>query len=80
VEAYALYVGGNARERRLGAIYPKRIPRSDVPAAIAALLAVYEAEALPEERFSATVARLGVDPFFAAVADARSAADLVATG
>jgi sulfite reductase beta subunit-like hemoprotein len=80
VEAYALYVGGNARERRLGAIYPKRVPRSDVAAAIAALLAVYEAEALPAERFSAAVARLGTDPFFAAVAGARSGADLVATG
>jgi NAD(P)H-nitrite reductase large subunit len=68
VEAYALYLGGNARERRLGATYPKKIPRPLVVPVIRALLAVYEDAALPGERFSAAVARLGTDAFFPVIA------------
>ncbi len=70
VEAYALYVGGNARERRLGTMYPKKIPRSAMQHVVASLLAEYEEHALPGERFSQTVARAGTDVFFHAIAAA----------
>ena len=70
VEAYALYVGGNARERQLGATFPKKIPRTLVVPVITALLAFYEDNAVCDERFSATVKRIGVESFFAIVADA----------
>ncbi len=71
VEAYAFYLGGNARERRLGAVYPKKIPRSLVVPIVHDLLALYAEVAPLDERFSATVARLGSDPFFARIASAR---------
>jgi NAD(P)H-nitrite reductase large subunit len=64
VEAYVLYLGGNARERRLGTTYPKKIPRSLVIPVIRALVAAYEELALADERFSAAVARLGTQTFF----------------
>jgi sulfite reductase beta subunit-like hemoprotein len=80
VHAYALHVGGNARERRLGTLFPKRIPHDDVLTAIHALLAIYEAHALPGERFSATFARVGSAPFFEAVAAANDQRVLSATG
>jgi sulfite reductase beta subunit-like hemoprotein len=64
VEAYVLYLGGNARERRLGTSYPKKIPRMLVVRVIRALLAVYEDLAIDGERFSAAVARLGTEIFF----------------
>jgi len=70
VEAYALYVGGNARERRLGKSYAKKIPRTAVVAVVQSLLAEYEEHALPGERFSETVARVGSDLFFHAIAAA----------
>jgi nitrite reductase (NADH) large subunit len=70
VEAYALYVGGNARARALGALYGKKIPRTEVVPVVESLLAEYEEHALPGERFSETVARTGIDVFFAAVAAA----------
>jgi sulfite reductase beta subunit-like hemoprotein len=63
-EAYVLYLGGNARERRLGTPYRKKIVRGDVPAAVEALLTRYEGEACAGERFSQTVARLGAPAFF----------------
>ncbi len=78
VEAYTLYLGGNARERRLGATAPKKIPRALVVPVIRALLACYEGLACDGERFSATVARTGDAPFFAAVDTALS--DPSATG
>jgi sulfite reductase beta subunit-like hemoprotein len=68
VEAYVLYVGGNARERRLGTTYPKKIPRTLVVPVIRALLAVYDDLADAGERFSAAFARLGTEAFFPAVA------------
>ena len=72
VEAFAFYIGGNARERRLGATYEKKIPRSAVLRAIRAVLARYERERLSSERFSATVARVGVDGYFESIARALS--------
>jgi NAD(P)H-nitrite reductase large subunit len=68
VEAYVLYLGGNAHERRLGSPYASKIPRSAVRPAIEALLTEYEEHALPGERFSQTVARVGSDVFFHTVA------------
>jgi sulfite reductase beta subunit-like hemoprotein len=68
VEAYALYVGGNPRERRLGALYPKKIPRDEVPRVLEAVLRAYEALASADERFSQTVARLGPETFFTTIA------------
>jgi sulfite reductase beta subunit-like hemoprotein len=68
VEAYVLYVGGNARERQLGATFPRKIPRTLVVPVIRVLLAVYEDAALPGERFSAAVGRLGADVFFTVIA------------
>ena len=70
VEAYQLYLGGNARERRLGKTYGKKIPRTAVIAVVESLLAEYEEHALAEERFSETVARIGTDLFFRAIAAA----------
>jgi nitrite reductase (NADH) large subunit len=67
VEAFAFNIGGNARERRLGSVYPKKIPRTDVIAVVEALLAEYEEHALPGERFSETVARIGNHVFFQAI-------------
>jgi NAD(P)H-nitrite reductase large subunit len=67
VEAFAFNIGGNARERRLGAVYPKKIPRTNVINVIRALLAEYEEHALAGERFSETVARVGNDVFFHAI-------------
>ncbi len=64
VEAYTLYLGGNARERRLGAMFSRKIPRVLVVPMIWAVLAIYEDLALGNERFSATVARVGTDAFF----------------
>jgi sulfite reductase beta subunit-like hemoprotein len=72
VEAYALYVGGNARERRLGTLYPKKIPRDEVRYALEAVLNEYEALSAAGERFSRTVARVGSETFFAAIAGARA--------
>ena len=66
-EAFVAYVGGNAHERRLGAPFPKKIPRPLVVTALRGLLATYEREANPGERFSQTVARLGTEPFFASL-------------
>ncbi len=63
VEAYVLYLGGNAHERALAQPYPKKIPRALVPFVIDALLCEFEEHALPEERFSQTVARVGADVF-----------------
>jgi NAD(P)H-nitrite reductase large subunit len=70
VEAYVLYVGGNAHERRLATVYPKKIPRAAVRGVIEALLCEYEEHAPPGERFSQTLARVGVDVFFHTVAAA----------
>jgi sulfite reductase beta subunit-like hemoprotein len=70
VEAYALYLGGNARERQLGAMFPKKIPRTLVVSIIRALIAAYEDVARDGERFSATVARAGTDVFFPVIARA----------
>ena len=67
VEAFVAYVGGNAHERRLGAAYPNKIRRPLVLPVLRGLLATYEATALPGERFSASVARLGPQPFFASI-------------
>ncbi|HTV72289.1 MAG TPA: FAD-dependent oxidoreductase [Candidatus Acidoferrales bacterium] len=64
VEAYAFYLGGNARERRLGAMFPKKVPRTLVVRAIERLLRDYETLSLAGERFSQTVARIGTEPFF----------------
>jgi len=66
VEAFVLYVGGNARERRLGAAFGRKVPRSRALPVVEAVLAVYERERLGDERFSATVARLGTSAFFGA--------------
>ncbi len=70
VEAYAFYVGGNARARRLADLYPKKILRGEIAGAVEALLAEYEEHALPGERFSETVDRAGSDVFFRAIAAA----------
>ncbi|MBD5634133.1 MAG: FAD-dependent oxidoreductase, partial [Candidatus Eremiobacteraeota bacterium] len=69
VEAFVAYVGGNAHERRLGASFPKKIPRRLVVPALRAMLALYECERTETERFSATVARLGHERFFGALDD-----------
>ncbi len=74
VEAYAIYVGGNARERRLGAVYPKKLPRVFVVPVVAALIETYESERSGAERFSQTVARVGVETFFETIATALRAA------
>lgn len=68
VEAFAFNVGGNARERRLGSVYPKKVPRAQVIAVVKGLLAEYEEHALPDERFSETIARVGTSVFFHAIA------------
>ena len=67
VEAFTLYVGGNPRERRLGNVFPKKIPRSLVVQVVESLLAEYEEHAPSGERFSETVARIGTDVFFHAI-------------
>ncbi len=67
VEAFVLYLGGNAADRRLGDAYPKKIPRVSVVPVIGALLTEYESHALPGERFSRTVARVGKERFFARI-------------
>gem|GEM_PF-311049 len=64
VEAFVFNIGGNAHERRLGAVYPKKVPRTSVVNVVRALLAEYEEHALEGERFSETVARVGNDVFF----------------
>ena len=64
VEAFVAYVGGNAHERRLGSVFPTKIRRPLVLPALRALLTLYERVALPGERFSGSVARLGNEPFF----------------
>ncbi|GAC1574368.1 MAG: hypothetical protein NVS3B7_06200 [Candidatus Elarobacter sp.] len=66
VEAFVLYVGGNARERRLGSTFSRKIPRSRALPVVEAVLAVYERERIEDERFSATVARVGTAAFFGA--------------
>lgn len=70
VEAYAMYLGGNARERRLGVMYPNKIPRTLVVPVITALLSFFEDVARDGERFSAAFARVGAEAFAAIVADA----------
>jgi NAD(P)H-nitrite reductase large subunit len=67
VEAFVFNIGGNARARRLGAVYAKKVPRAKVIGVVQALLAEYEEHALVGERFSETVARLGSDVFFHAI-------------
>jgi sulfite reductase beta subunit-like hemoprotein len=67
VEAFAFYLGGNARARRLADLYPKKIPRAAVTGVVEAVLAEYEERALSGERFSETVARVGGDVFFQAI-------------
>jgi NAD(P)H-nitrite reductase large subunit len=67
VEAFVFNIGGNARARRLGAVYPKKVPRAKVIGVVQTLLAEYEEHALAGERFSETVARLGSDVFFHAI-------------
>jgi NAD(P)H-nitrite reductase large subunit len=64
VEAYAMYVGGNPRERRLGTAYPKKVPRAFVVRVVTALIETFRTERIADERFSQTVARVGVDAFF----------------
>jgi dissimilatory sulfite reductase (desulfoviridin) alpha/beta subunit len=49
-------------------MYPRKIPRSFVVPIIHALLTIYEDVAPPDERFSATVARLGTEAFFPTIA------------
>jgi sulfite reductase beta subunit-like hemoprotein len=65
VEAYVAYVGGNAHERRLGAAFGKKLPRTLVVPALSAMLDLFERERAEAERFSQTVARLGTERFFA---------------
>ncbi len=72
VEAYALYLGGSARERRLGTLYPKKIPRDEVRHVLEAVLNEYEARAAAGERFSQTVARVGPETLFTTIAGARA--------
>ena len=69
VEAFVAYVGGNAHERRLGTPFPKKVPRPFVVPMVRALTARYERERLPDERFSQTVARLGIAAFFEVIDD-----------
>jgi NAD(P)H-nitrite reductase large subunit len=64
VEAYAMYVGGNPRERRLGTAYAKKVPRVFVVPVITSLIEKFRAERSSGERFSQTVARIGVETFF----------------
>jgi sulfite reductase beta subunit-like hemoprotein len=64
VEAFVLYLGGNARARRLGMTYPNKIPRALVVGVIRSLLSEYEKHALAGERFSEALARIGADVFF----------------
>lgn len=70
VEAFAMYVGGNAHDRRLGAAYAKKIPRAEIVRVIRALLARFEGERSLDERFSQTVARVGIDAYFETIAEA----------
>ncbi len=70
VEAYAMYIGGNARDRQLGTMFPKKIARSLVVPVITALLSFYEDAAHEGERFSAAFARVGSAAFSAVVAGA----------
>ncbi|GAC1299441.1 MAG: hypothetical protein NVSMB19_03630 [Vulcanimicrobiaceae bacterium] len=69
VEAFVIYVGGSARERRLGTTYPKKIPRTHVVPVVRALTERYLDERLDDERFSQTVARVGVPAYLATVAE-----------
>ena len=62
-EMYALYLGGNAHQRQLGTVLPKKVERHKVLGVIDALLEFWEKTAEPDERFSATVARLGAKTF-----------------
>ncbi len=64
VEAYAMYVGGNPHERRLGATYAKKVPRVFVVPVVTALLEKFRTERVADERFSQTVARVGAEAFF----------------
>lgn len=74
-EAYAFYIGGNARARRLAKLYPKKILRTEISGAVEALLVEYEEHALPGERFSETVDRVGSDVFFRVIAAKCTMAD-----
>ncbi|MBD5605590.1 MAG: nitrite/sulfite reductase [Candidatus Eremiobacteraeota bacterium] len=67
VEAFTLFLGGSARERRLGTTYAKKIRRPLVVPVIRALLSVFEENARADERFSSTIARIGADGSFAAI-------------
>ncbi|GAC1527920.1 MAG: hypothetical protein NVS2B8_14680 [Vulcanimicrobiaceae bacterium] len=72
VEAFVMYLGGNARERTLGTAYAKKIPRVDVVRVVRALLARFEGERSIDERFSQTVARVGAAAYFETIAEALS--------
>ncbi len=69
VEAYVLYLGGNAHERRLGVAFPTKIPRPMIFSVIAAILAEFDRHVGEGERFSQTMARIGSDVFFRAIAE-----------
>lgn len=69
-EVFTLFLGGNAAERRLGTTFPRKIERTRIVPVIEALIEVYERVAKADERFSGTVARMGTEPFFAAVRSA----------
>ncbi len=70
VEAFQLFLGGNAHDRVLATPYTKRIPRVLVTAVVARLCSTFEEHAIDGERFSETVARIGRDVFFHAIESA----------
>ena len=72
VEAFVLYLGGNARERRLGVAYAKKIPRTNVVRVIRALLDRFERDRLSTERFTQTLARVGTDAYIETIDAARA--------
>ena len=71
VEAFVLYLGGNARERRLGVACAKKIPRTDVVRVIRALLDRFERDRLSSERFTQTLARVGIEAYVETIDAAR---------
>ncbi|MDA1062219.1 MAG: nitrite/sulfite reductase [Chloroflexi bacterium] len=72
VPAYHVFVGGNRRpgsDLQLGTLLKVRLPAKRVPDAVERFVRLYEAERVDGEEFNDYFARVGRDPFEAAVAD-----------
>ena len=72
VPAYHAFIGGNRRpgsDLQLGTLLKVRLPAKRVPDAVERFVRLYEAERVDGEEFNDYFARVGRDPFEAAVQD-----------